>query len=347
MQFTFWEAARAISALVVSRPKNSMGIPETERNIANKISRDGFTAASFIQCLYPMSFGNRMFCAANRGCLIASLFLILASEGGAQGNPPSPATQLQQQQQQNAPTPAPAVKQPILDPDYYKISCDRPENHDAADLCEQRRMAQAAEDSVWWSAFQTKLAIGGTILVILSLIFTGWAAIAAGRAAKAAEASVAVASETARRQLRAYVGVGEPKFGVLLPTTLSLIAVNGGQTPAYRIRAHLNWHWIPAGSGFPDDFDFLDHHSPAETVTTIAALNPGKEIPFTFPFDPSAIARARDGETTLFFYGRVEYDDVFGAPHASRFFYQYAAVLMDGHHMGHAVTMQGTHNDAT
>jgi Domain of unknown function (DUF6471) len=48
MQFTFWEAARAISALVVSWPKNSMGIPETERNIANKISRGGFTAAFFL-----------------------------------------------------------------------------------------------------------------------------------------------------------------------------------------------------------------------------------------------------------------------------------------------------------
>lgn len=29
----------------------SLGIPETERNIANKISRGGFTAAFFVQCL--------------------------------------------------------------------------------------------------------------------------------------------------------------------------------------------------------------------------------------------------------------------------------------------------------
>ncbi len=29
----------------------AMGIPETERNIANKISRGGFTAVFFIQCL--------------------------------------------------------------------------------------------------------------------------------------------------------------------------------------------------------------------------------------------------------------------------------------------------------
>jgi hypothetical protein len=30
---------------------SAMGIPETERNIANKISRGGFTAAFLLQCL--------------------------------------------------------------------------------------------------------------------------------------------------------------------------------------------------------------------------------------------------------------------------------------------------------
>jgi hypothetical protein len=29
----------------------AMGIPETERNIANKIARGGFTAVFFVQCL--------------------------------------------------------------------------------------------------------------------------------------------------------------------------------------------------------------------------------------------------------------------------------------------------------
>ena len=29
----------------------AMGVPETERNLANKISRGGFTAVFFVQCL--------------------------------------------------------------------------------------------------------------------------------------------------------------------------------------------------------------------------------------------------------------------------------------------------------
>ena len=36
----------------------AMGIPETERNIANKISRGGFTAAFLIQCLSAIGCGS-------------------------------------------------------------------------------------------------------------------------------------------------------------------------------------------------------------------------------------------------------------------------------------------------
>lgn len=36
----------------------AMGIPETERNIANKISRGGFTAAFFLQCLSAIGCTN-------------------------------------------------------------------------------------------------------------------------------------------------------------------------------------------------------------------------------------------------------------------------------------------------
>lgn len=32
----------------------AMGTPETDRNLANKISRGGFTAGFFLQCLYAI-----------------------------------------------------------------------------------------------------------------------------------------------------------------------------------------------------------------------------------------------------------------------------------------------------
>jgi hypothetical protein len=36
----------------------AMETPETERNIANKISRGGFTAAFFLQCLKAIGCAN-------------------------------------------------------------------------------------------------------------------------------------------------------------------------------------------------------------------------------------------------------------------------------------------------
>lgn len=42
---------RGVSYRELAEKLTAMGIPESERNIANKISRGGFTAAFLIQCL--------------------------------------------------------------------------------------------------------------------------------------------------------------------------------------------------------------------------------------------------------------------------------------------------------
>jgi hypothetical protein len=42
---------RGIGYRELAEKLTAMGIPETERNIANKISRGGFTAVFFVQCL--------------------------------------------------------------------------------------------------------------------------------------------------------------------------------------------------------------------------------------------------------------------------------------------------------
>lgn len=42
---------RGIGYRELSEKLTSIGLPETERNIANKISRGGFTAVFFLQCL--------------------------------------------------------------------------------------------------------------------------------------------------------------------------------------------------------------------------------------------------------------------------------------------------------
>jgi hypothetical protein len=42
---------RSVSYRDLAEKLGALGIHETERNIANKISRGGFTAAFFVQCL--------------------------------------------------------------------------------------------------------------------------------------------------------------------------------------------------------------------------------------------------------------------------------------------------------
>ena len=42
---------RGVSYRELAEKLTAMGIPESERNIANKIARGGFTAAFFVQCL--------------------------------------------------------------------------------------------------------------------------------------------------------------------------------------------------------------------------------------------------------------------------------------------------------
>jgi len=42
---------RNVSYRDLAEKLTAMGIPETERNIANKLARGGFTAVFFVQCL--------------------------------------------------------------------------------------------------------------------------------------------------------------------------------------------------------------------------------------------------------------------------------------------------------
>ena len=131
---------------------------------------------------------------AIRGCLAASLCGLLSGPCEAQGDNAAPAAQPQQQQPKTEPTPLPITQQAEKkpDPDYFKRSCDHPKQREDDDLCQQVRMAQAAEEAVYWAEWQTKIGIGGLIGVALSLIFSGWASFAAARAAKAAERAIVV-----------------------------------------------------------------------------------------------------------------------------------------------------------
>lgn len=49
---------RGVSYRELAEKLTAMGIPESERNIANKIARGGFTAAFLVQCLVAVGATN-------------------------------------------------------------------------------------------------------------------------------------------------------------------------------------------------------------------------------------------------------------------------------------------------
>lgn len=152
-----------------------------------------------------------------------------------------------------------------------------------------------------------------------------------------------LARDTASRQLRAYVGV-VPAFGEKDPNAIRLLIDNQGQTPAYKLTAHLNWYWTSYGESLPKDFKYLDYHSsPAKSV---AILQSKKETTFTIPFDVTRIQKARAKEIALFLYGHVDYVDAFDISRKTRFSYEYRPIFKDDKDVGHQLIMQAEHNDA-
>jgi hypothetical protein len=155
------------------------------------------------------------------------------------------------------------------------------------------------------------------------------------------------AAKASKVELRAYVAINHPKFGKADPDTVSIGVENGGQTPAYRVSGWLNIHWIKGeNSALPDDFKFPDKESADSFLIykSVAVLHPRKEVTFTFPLDFTIIERVRKNEIVLYLYGHVDYADVFGRDHSTRFCYQYFPVAVG---IGHSLVMYDEHNDAT
>lgn len=195
----------------------------------------------------------------------------------------------------------------------------------------QVRMAVAAEQAnriAWLQAILTGLAVA----------FTAWAAREAGRAAgaadhaaEAAEVSVAVAQETAKRQLRAYVllekaDISKPEGypGGLIQCTVR----NFGQTPAKNVAVRLLSGFKP----FPLPPDAFLNVPPPPAGGSRADLGPGACIyPAAKPnaLDEAFIPGLIAGDVALYLLGTIEYVDAFGEPHTTRFRYFYREPDMD------------------
>lgn len=119
-----------------------------------------------------------------------------------------------------------------IEPSAYKRPCQGTPDDRQSDLCAQWKSAD-------WAKIGTIVAIFGIGALLYQIYLTIQAVEDTGKATRAMERQNEIAEDTARRQLRAYVGVRKvriSKIGVGEIPVISFEAVNTGQTPAYAAR---------------------------------------------------------------------------------------------------------------
>ena len=254
-----------------------------------------------------MSNRHRLPYAALGGCLGVVLGIGIAlgqslNQGDVKGKE-TPAPTEQRQEAPSAPSVPPAIPAETGSESLYSPDCDSPKSLDEADLCEQRRMADAAYETVEWVRKQYRATIGEISALVVTIFVAGLAVGAAFRANR-------IARDSAEHQLRAYVMISDPIW--TYPTddsnfAVSLVWENTGQTPARRCMARASRGVFK--DGLPDAFDYPDKAS--ETKTETSSIGTSKTQKLTVGFDRSDVEATLRGEKSLFVWSWIEYDDMF------------------------------------
>jgi hypothetical protein len=272
----------------------------------------------------PMSQGNRRHQLVLRGCLIAGILFASAALG--QGNykiGPGNAGEASADQRQPAEPKASAFREgQKVGSDTYSRICDEPPDREYAELCQRWRVAEAIDKQVEWSRWQFIAVLVAIGALVATLLFTGWSASAASRAATVAKQAVHQAREAAQHQLRAYVFptrthiaalyTGEPK-GILRVR-------NFGQTPAHEVSiwidSRLSAYPLPEGTEF---------RRPGDLLLSRSYLGPGAEVEAATerdaPLTIEQIKALEKGTWVLLIVGDIRYRDEFDNWHHTTFRY--------------------------
>jgi hypothetical protein len=191
------------------------------------------------------------------------------------------------------------------------------------------QQAEHNDKSFPWVRRTGKAAVVYTVLTFLLLAASGYTAYEATIASGAATRQAAVAEDTEKRQLRAYIGLIPPPDNQIInnftpPTkpTVHLTPKNFGLTPAYEARHE-------TGSGvfvYPLPKSFLYPIQKAATPPNPITIFPGNfdiagiNTNWTRALSSDEIASIQDDRAErLYFWGTVSYRDAFGDPHYTNF----------------------------
>ena len=153
-----------------------------------------------------------------------------------------------------------------------------------------------------------------------------------------------------KRQLRAYIGIiddiiltcplcdtanpGKPirlTIKDIFANKISIQLQNGGLTPAYNGIVNAGAWQVSYGQGLPKDFNYPYIPVPPTdfilpSLNGIGYLNPGEKSPVMVEIGApiiQAIIQARRHIISLYFYGEVDYDDVFNVRRRTPFCAEY------------------------
>lgn len=150
----------------------------------------------------------------------------------------------------------------------------------------------------------------GTAALVVTIVYTSKATAAAVEAARAADHAVALARETAGRELRPYMAFDDLTMayqsgddGRAISWRVRVEWINTGATPAINVRAKTN-HILVEGD-LPDNFDFPDR--PMNEAVGVV----GREKKFRSPTADMTLEQVADvlgGRFRLFVWSWVEYE---------------------------------------
>ena len=225
----------------------------------------------------------------------------------------------------------PAISVTVTDPiriapevpierNWNTANCALPQSHDEADLCEQKRMAKAAEDSLYWTSAQAWIGGGGAVLVFFSLIFAGIAAFAASRQVRLSrDALIYTDRAFVFPQTVVWSPLLDIKSDKIINWTAAIQWKNSGNTPTRNLRL-LIAKYIQR-EALPDEYD-LDNVPLDYTPLLIAPGNTLESTQMVVSIEECEEIIA--GRQQFYLYGWAEYDDVFDATprHRTEFCYR-------------------------
>jgi hypothetical protein len=210
--------------------------------------------------------------------------------------------------------------------DQDEAPCGQGQYGSNADLCAQWKAADAASDSAWWAWAVGITAIISTFAVLVAIGLTYQAN--------------GIARDTAKRQLRAYVGVAGITFeiasdkrnynpidlstpGLVYPDFIKINVKNFGQTPATGVCCRIQLLSTPLLASPPPEFpDEMRFAPTGANIETRHYLHMGEVEPIKFGLsDANWVWKASRKEVSLFIAGRIFYTDTFGEPHCTKFAY--------------------------